>query len=91
MSPDAVAYPNPFNASASIRYLVEEPGRVRVRLFDLQGNEVLTLVDRFQREGPWTAVWQGMDERGRAVASGVYFYLVETTTQRRAGKVTFLR
>ena len=84
-------FPNPFNAVASIGYYVEEAGAVRVRVFDLHGHQVCTLVDRFQRTGLWTAIWQGVDNEGKAVASGVYLFVVDTPTQRRTGKMTLLR
>ena len=88
---DLRVFPNPFNAAASIGYYVEEAGAVRVEVFDLRGKQVCTLVDRFQRSGPWTAIWQGVDNEGKAVASGVYLFVVDTPTQRRTGKMTLLR
>ena len=85
------AYPNPFNIQVAIRYLIEEEGPVRINIYNLQGHPVCTLIDRIQKEGPWTAVWEGIDGNGLVVASGVYLYVIETTSGRRTGKMTLLR
>ena len=79
-------YPNPFNPSTTIRYTIPEPGSVRLRVFDLRGNEVRTLVDESQPAGVYEALWNGADRSGVPVSSGTYFYRLEsgnrTSTQR---------
>ena len=85
-----LAYPNPFNAEVTIRYLVRQEGPVRVEIYDAQGRRIRVLVDQLQQEGPWTAVWRGKDEAGKVVASGIYLYLVEVKGERHTGKVTLL-
>jgi len=85
-----MAYPNPFNAEVTIRYLVRREGLVRVEIYDAQGRRIRVLVDRLQQEGPWTAVWRGKEESGEVVASGVYLYVVDVQGERHTGKVTLL-
>ena len=87
----SLAYPNPFNTEVGIRYRLPEAGVVRVEVYDLQGHRLRTLVNRFQREGPWTAVWDGMGADGAAAASGVYLYVIRSADQRRTGKMTLVR
>lgn len=79
--PDAVAlsnFPNPFILSAStpetrIRYSIPVSGQVVIRVFNIRGQEVRTLVDQNQAAGQFEVAWNGTDSNGRKVASGVYF------------------
>jgi len=86
-----LAYPNPFNAQALIRYQVEAEGPVRVRVRDGQGRLMRLLVDRAQGPGVWTAIWDGRDQDGRQAASGVYYCEIEAAGARRVGKLLLLR
>ena len=86
-----LAYPNPFNAQAAIRYRVAASGPVRVRVRDGQGRVVRRLVDQVQGPGVRSAVWDGLDEHGQGSASGVYYYDVEAAGQRWTGKLLLLR
>ncbi|MDE2999110.1 MAG: cohesin domain-containing protein [Gemmatimonadota bacterium] len=72
-------YPNPFNPRTSIRYDLAEGGDVLLRIYNLLGQEVRTLVRERQRAGRYTAQWSGNDNRGVPVSSGVYFYQVTVT------------
>ena len=80
-------YPNPFNPVTRITYLVPDGGAQQVRLvvYDVRGARVRTLVDDRKAGGKYTVDWDGRNDQGTAVGSGVYFYrLVETNfTQTR--------
>ena len=65
-------YPNPFNSSTTIRYRIEEPGRVRLEIFDVQGKKVKTLADGYTGLGVYRVEWDGADASGKPVATGVY-------------------
>lgn len=66
--------PNPFNPATSIRYDVPERGGVvTLRIYEVGGRLVRTLLDGPQTVGQKTVVWNGRDDQGRSVASGVYF------------------
>ena len=69
-------YPNPFNPQTSIPYDLAEGGDVILRIYNLLGQEVRTLVRERQAPGRYTAPWNGTDNRGAPVSSGVYFYRV---------------
>jgi len=65
-------YPNPFNPSTTLRYSLATEGRVSLVVYNALGQPVRTLVDDNQPAGYYTVVWNGTDETGRAVASGMY-------------------
>ena len=87
--------PNPFRPSAGgteIQYVVRAPGgRVRVSIFDLSGHLVKRLVDQDVADGVHTVSWDGTDELGRPVASGVYFYRVVAPGAAEQRKMVLLR
>ncbi|MCH7975547.1 MAG: T9SS type A sorting domain-containing protein [Bacteroidetes bacterium] len=66
-------YPNPFNPSTTIRYAVPEEAHIRLDILDVLGRHVATLVDDIQNPGYYRVVWNGLNEGGTSVASGVYF------------------
>jgi flagellar hook assembly protein FlgD len=67
-------YPNPFNPSTTIRFQLERGGPVSLRVIDVRGRIVRTLVDDSRDAGWYQVRWNGTDDAGRAVASGLYFY-----------------
>ncbi len=64
--------PNPFNPSTEIRYAVDQPGEVRLDIYDVRGRRVRELVAYHTDAGRFSLNWNGRDDRGRSVASGVY-------------------
>jgi flagellar hook assembly protein FlgD len=77
-------YPNPFNAGITINYHLPEAAHVRLAIFNLLGQQVRTLIDGFQPVGNRHARWNGRDESGREVVSGVYFVHLQVGP-RKAG------
>jgi hypothetical protein len=67
-------YPNPFNPVTTIRFTVPEQSPVKIRVFNLLGQKIITLVDKVYEPGYHTVVWNGIDSRNRLVASGIFFY-----------------
>ena len=65
-------YPNPFNASTYLIYRLATPGAVRLKIYNTLGQPVRTLVDQYQPAGFYQVAWDGRDQRGAAVAGGVY-------------------
>jgi hypothetical protein len=66
-------YPNPLASGALIRYALPRPAQVELRIYDVAGTLVRRLVDGAQPAGYRSAYWNGLDDRGRAVAPGVYY------------------
>lgn len=65
-------FPNPFNPQTEILYQLPEPGRVSLKIYDLLGKEVRTLVEEFREAGYHQVIWDGRDNANRTVPSGVY-------------------
>ncbi|MFL2542526.1 MAG: T9SS type A sorting domain-containing protein [Candidatus Latescibacterota bacterium] len=85
-------FPNPFNPSTSIRYALPKKGSARLTVYDVLGRKVRTLVDDDKhRAGYFTAVWDGHDDDFHAVASGMYFYLLEAGRLREARKMVLVK
>jgi flagellar hook assembly protein FlgD len=87
-------HPNPFNPETTIPYdLPHSDKRERVRLWvlDIAGRIVTTLVDEDQGGGSYRVTWLGRDNRGEAVSSGVYFYVLDVGGQRRTKKLVLLK
>jgi hypothetical protein len=82
--------PNPSRGQISISYQLPSPGRTRLKVFDICGRLVKTLTDADQPPGRYRAVWDGVDDLGRAAASGVYFYRLEAMGASLTGKLTLL-
>lgn len=66
-------YPNPFNPSTVVKYALPEPSLVTIAVYDINGRQVRVLQDGHQAAGYENLVWNGMDERGRPVGTGLYF------------------
>jgi len=70
--------PNPFNEGTLISYSVPQDGHVMLEVYNILGQRVKTLVNGFKSTGPHDVWWDGRDDRGRSVASGIYFYRFTT-------------
>jgi hypothetical protein len=84
-------YPNPFNPVTTIKYDVKEKGLVTVKVYTVAGQLVRTLVNEVKPAGSYTVPWNGTNERGAEVASGIYFYKMETTGFGATRKMVLLR
>jgi C1A family cysteine protease len=84
-------YPNPFNGTTTIRYSVAEPCRVEIRLFNPAGQLVRTIEARHRKAGQYEVVWNGRDNTGRGVSSGVYFVRLKAGKFKDTRKIIYLR
>ncbi len=84
-------WPNPFNPSTTIRFCIDSPGSVQIRIYNTQGALVRTLVDKRLGEGTHDAVWNGKDSAGMPVSSGVYFCRMTAGEQAFTKKMILLR
>lgn len=83
--------PNPFNPSTVIGYRIPEAGPVRLAIYNLLGQEVRVLVDRHMEAGSFTATWDGKDEMGRQVSSGIYLYRIQAADFSASRRMLFLK
>ena len=85
-------YPNPFNPVTTIEYRPEAAGNVTLRVYDVSGRLVRTLVDGHRSAGILhTASWDGLNQGGQTVATGVYFYRLVTATSTQTRKMVLLK
>ena len=88
--------PNPFgnpgNSRTFIRYTLKDDGYTTLKVYDIQGHLVTTLVEGPRTTGTYTALWDGRNDGGRLVASGVYIYRLESGSRSRlVGKMAFVK
>ena len=84
-------HPNPFNPHTTITYDVARTGTVRLCIYSLAGQYIRTLVDGERTAGSHSLTWDGTDDAGQDVASGVYLCRMETGTYTRVRKMLLIR
>ncbi|KAA0225490.1 T9SS C-terminal target domain-containing protein [candidate division KSB1 bacterium] len=88
-------YPNPFNPTTMIGYSIPPwhpaTGLVQLKIFDLMGREVKTLVQAFQTAGNYTVTWDGRDHNGQSVASGIYIYILRAGQYELRQRMLFFK
>ncbi len=84
-------YPNPFNPNTEIRFDIPEVVRVELKIFNILGQEVTTLVDDLRAAGAYRILWDGKNAGGLSVASGVYVYQLKAGNFQDAKKMVLLR
>jgi len=70
-------YPNPFNPETHIQYVIPKDEQVRIRIYDMQGQLVRTIVNERKAAGTYSVNWNAHDDNGCKVTSGVYFYRID--------------
>jgi hypothetical protein len=84
-------YPNPFNPITKIQFSVLEAGEVQLSIYNLQGQEVRTLVSGQMNPGRHAITWNGRDNSGKVVPSGVYLYKLRVNGFEETRKMTFMK
>jgi hypothetical protein len=84
-------YPNPFNPSTIIEYEVNQPALIELNIFDTLGSLIRVLVNQEQDKGKHKVIWDGKDERGKQVSTGVYFYELKVDETLNAKKMLFIK
>ncbi len=84
-------YPNPFNPATTIEYDLPKPSEVSLVIYDVTGREVQTLVSRSQTIGRYQVSWNGTDETGTPVTSGIYMISFSTPDFRDVKKAVLIR
>ncbi|MCK4446256.1 MAG: right-handed parallel beta-helix repeat-containing protein, partial [Candidatus Marinimicrobia bacterium] len=84
-------YPNPFNPITTISYALPVDSKVTLRIYDAMGGLVRTLVDEKQNAGYKSVLWNGRNESGSKVSSGIYFYRIAAGDFTQVKKMVFLK
>ncbi|MBN1782251.1 T9SS type A sorting domain-containing protein [bacterium] len=85
------AVPNPFNPVTAIRYDVPVTARVRLTVYNIQGQVIRPLADKNQEAGSYTVLWDGLDRNRNQAASGIYLVRLETDRFCKTSKMILLR
>jgi DNA-binding transcriptional MerR regulator len=84
-------YPNPFNPSTTITYTLDEPGMIKLDIYNVQGQLIRSLVDGYQIEGTHQVQWDGRMEDGSMAATGTYIYKIKTKDQTISRQMTLMK
>jgi hypothetical protein len=84
-------FPNPFNPSTTIKFDLKDKGMVTLKVYNVAGQLVRTLVNGVKDANTYTVTWDGKNDRGGAVASGIYFYKMDTKDFSQTKKMVMLR
>jgi len=84
-------YPNPFNPGTVIEYSLSDDADVELIVYNLLGQKVRTLVNEYQTRGPRKAFWNGKDDQGNGVASGIYFYRLQAGNLSQTQRMVLIR
>ena len=84
-------FPNPFNPNTEIAYEIPQEGMVSLKVFNMLGQEVSTIVNEIQAPGAHNVSWGGINNRGEMVASGVYSYVLEVNGSKLTRKMLLMR
>ncbi|HET6349536.1 MAG TPA: T9SS type A sorting domain-containing protein [Candidatus Krumholzibacteria bacterium] len=84
-------YPNPFNPQTSIAFSIKDRGAVSLKVYNVNGELVRTLVNESRTAGTYTEKWDGRNDAGSTVSSGVYFYKLVTNNFSQTKKMVLLK
>ena len=84
-------YPNPFNPETKISYRLPENGFISLTIHDLLGRKIKTLVSDYQQAGQYSVTWNGKDEAGNSLASGIYLYTLKTGNILQSKKMILMK
>ncbi len=84
-------FPNPFNPRTAISFALPREGQVRLNVYNVEGRRIATLLDEPLTAGRHHVIWDGRDASGQTVASGVYFYRLETGAETLSGKMVLMK
>jgi len=84
-------YPNPFNPETTIQYQLARRGHVALEIYNMLGQKIYTLVNEIQNTGQHSVIWDGINDTGSRIASGIYFYQMKTGEFSATKKLLLIR
>jgi hypothetical protein len=84
-------YPNPFNPATTIRYQLPKNTKVVLNIYNILGQKVKTLVDQVQTSGAKAVYWDGENDSGQSVSSGIYIYRLQAGGKALSRKLLLLK
>ena len=84
-------YPNPFNPNVTIQYNLESKSEVMISIYNLLGRKIITLENSEKEPGENNVIWNGVDDNGNLVSSGVYFVKMQYENNHLIKKITLMK
>ena len=84
-------YPNPFNPTTTINYSLKENSRVSLNIYNIKGQKVKQIVNSQLSVGQHSVIWNGKDDNGKSISSGIYFYKLKTANFEKTKKMILLK
>jgi len=84
-------YPNPFNPETYIKYEISKISKVEIEIYNNLGQKIKTILNKIQSPGVYNVIWDGTNEQGIAVSSGIYLYVIKTEGFSEAKKMVLIR
>ena len=84
-------YPNPFNPLTNITYDIKSNSHVKVNITNIKGNHIRYLINQYQFSGTHSVLWNGRDDNGNPVPSGIYFYTMAVNKYRKSNKMILMK
>ncbi|MDP8201455.1 MAG: T9SS type A sorting domain-containing protein, partial [Candidatus Tenebribacter burtonii] len=87
----AVNYPNPFNPTTTIEFSIQNDSEVKLIIFNIKGQIIKSLINEYLNIGKHSVNWDGCDNSGQSVGSGVYLYQIKTPTETITKRMLLLK
>jgi flagellar hook assembly protein FlgD len=84
-------FPNPFNPVTTIRFAAKDAGKLSLNIYNTKGQLVRSLVNGDVKAGNHSIVWNGTDDNGKPVSSGVYLYRMQTSGYAKTQKMMLMK
>ena len=84
-------YPNPFNPATTIHYELGKPGNVSIKIYNSLGGEVRELINEFKPAGSFNVIWDGKNNTGSKLSSGIYFYTLSAGKHIETKKMLMIK
>jgi len=85
------SYPNPFNPETAINFSIKEAGKVSLKIYNLQGQLIRSLIDEEKLAGSYSIIWKGTNDQGVRVSSGTYLYTLKVNGFEATKKLVFMK
>jgi len=84
-------YPNPYSINTTISYGIPKSGTVSLKIYNIKGQLVKTIVNEHKEKGYYTEIWDGRNDNGKKLANGIYFYKIKIEGKSKVKKMLLLR
>ncbi|MCB0732587.1 MAG: T9SS type A sorting domain-containing protein, partial [Ignavibacteriae bacterium] len=84
-------YPNPFNSSTNINFILEKKTEVKLDIYNVNGEKIKTIINNYKQPGNYSIIWDGKNNKGEMVSSGIYYYRLIQINNSKTKKMILLQ